>query len=95
MLTPLSNTGITGPTGHFCGFLAAFVNASFSFIGVETVVVVRLRFLSYSCVTRADLTLAHRPPARPRTRTARSPRPPAASLHASASSTSSERSSSA
>ncbi|GAA5847186.1 hypothetical protein JCM9279_006129 [Rhodotorula babjevae] len=31
--------GITGSTGHFCGFLAAFVNASFSFIGVETVVV--------------------------------------------------------
>ncbi|GAA6003032.1 uncharacterized protein JCM10292_000303 [Rhodotorula paludigena] len=31
--------GITGATGHFCGFLAAFVNASFSFIGVETVVV--------------------------------------------------------
>ncbi|GAA5888946.1 hypothetical protein JCM6882_009691 [Rhodosporidiobolus microsporus] len=31
--------GITGPTGHFLGFLAAFVNASFSFIGVETVVI--------------------------------------------------------
>jgi yeast amino acid transporter len=30
--------GITGPTGHFLGFLSAFVNASFSFIGVETVV---------------------------------------------------------
>ncbi|KAI3542266.1 amino acid permease [Colletotrichum filicis] len=31
--------GITGSTGHFLGFLAAFVNASFSFIGVETVVI--------------------------------------------------------
>ncbi|CEJ60079.1 Proline-specific permease [Penicillium brasilianum] len=31
--------GITGPTGHFLGFLASFVNASFSFIGVETVVI--------------------------------------------------------
>lgn len=30
-------TGITGSTGHFLGFLSAFVNASFSFIGVETV----------------------------------------------------------
>jgi amino acid transporter len=30
---------ITGPTGHFLGFLAAFVNASFSFIGVEVVVI--------------------------------------------------------
>ncbi|KAK7417262.1 hypothetical protein QQX98_004696 [Neonectria punicea] len=31
--------GITGPTGHFLGFLSAFVNASFSFVGVETVVI--------------------------------------------------------
>lgn len=31
--------GITGSTGHFLGFLSAFVNASFSFIGVETVVI--------------------------------------------------------
>ncbi|KAI5298019.1 hypothetical protein KEM55_003915, partial [Ascosphaera atra] len=31
--------GITGPTGHFLGFMSAFVNASFSFIGVETVVI--------------------------------------------------------
>ncbi|KAI6383096.1 hypothetical protein MCOR25_000284 [Pyricularia grisea] len=31
--------GIQGSTGHFLGFLAAFVNASFSFIGVETVVI--------------------------------------------------------
>jgi amino acid transporter len=31
--------GIAGPTGHFLGFLAAFVNASFSFIGVEVVVI--------------------------------------------------------
>ncbi|KAF6811629.1 amino acid permease [Colletotrichum sojae] len=31
--------GVTGSTGHFLGFLAAFVNASFSFIGVETVVI--------------------------------------------------------
>ncbi|KAF7591433.1 hypothetical protein BBP40_001594 [Aspergillus hancockii] len=31
--------GITGPTGHFLGFLSSFVNASFSFIGVETVVI--------------------------------------------------------
>lgn len=31
--------GITGPTGHFLGFLSAFVNASFSFIGVEVVVI--------------------------------------------------------
>ncbi|KAI1621554.1 putative amino acid permease [Exophiala viscosa] len=31
--------GVTGPIGHFLGFLAAFTNAAFSFIGVETVVV--------------------------------------------------------
>lgn len=31
--------GITGSAGHFCGFLAAFVNASFSYIGIETVVI--------------------------------------------------------
>ncbi|KAF2717105.1 hypothetical protein K431DRAFT_277631 [Polychaeton citri CBS 116435] len=31
--------GIKGPTGHFLGFLSAFVNASFSFIGIETVVI--------------------------------------------------------
>ncbi|KAK5065255.1 hypothetical protein LTR84_001093 [Exophiala bonariae] len=31
--------GITGSTGHFLGFLAALVNASFSFIGIETVVI--------------------------------------------------------
>ncbi|KAK1996052.1 amino acid permease [Colletotrichum falcatum] len=31
--------GVGGSTGHFLGFLAAFVNASFSFIGVETVVI--------------------------------------------------------
>ncbi|KAF7716441.1 Amino acid/polyamine transporter I family protein [Penicillium ucsense] len=31
--------GIIGPTGHFLGFLSSFVNASFSFIGVETVVI--------------------------------------------------------
>lgn len=31
--------GISGPTGHFLGFLSAFINASFSFIGVETVVI--------------------------------------------------------
>ncbi|KAH8664665.1 amino acid permease/ SLC12A domain-containing protein [Xylariales sp. PMI_506] len=31
--------GITGSTGHFLGFLSALVNASFSFIGVETVVI--------------------------------------------------------
>ena len=29
--------GIKGSTGHFLGFLSAFINASFSFIGVETV----------------------------------------------------------
>lgn len=31
--------GIEGPTGHFLGFLSAFVNAAFSFIGVETVAI--------------------------------------------------------
>lgn len=31
--------GITGSTGHFLGLLSALVNASFSFIGVETVVI--------------------------------------------------------
>ncbi|GJD00483.1 amino acid permease [Colletotrichum higginsianum] len=31
--------GIAGSSGHFLGFMAAFVNASFSFIGIETVVV--------------------------------------------------------
>ncbi|KAK5202465.1 hypothetical protein LTR41_011787 [Exophiala xenobiotica] len=31
--------GITGPTGHFLGFLSAFVNAAFSFIGIETFIV--------------------------------------------------------
>lgn len=37
---PFTNyNGITGSTGRFLAFLSAFVNASFSFIGVETVVV--------------------------------------------------------
>lgn len=37
---PLTDyNGITGSTGHFLGFLSSLVNASFSFIGVETVVV--------------------------------------------------------
>ena len=31
--------GIKGSAGHFCGFLAAFVNASFSYVGIETVVI--------------------------------------------------------
>ncbi|KAI5456478.1 amino acid permease/ SLC12A domain-containing protein [Mariannaea sp. PMI_226] len=31
--------GISGTTGHFLGFLSAFVNASFAFVGVETVVI--------------------------------------------------------
>lgn len=31
--------GIAGSTGHFLGFLASFVNAAFSFIGVEVVVI--------------------------------------------------------
>jgi amino acid transporter len=31
--------GIPGSTGHFLAFFSAFINASFSFIGVETVVV--------------------------------------------------------
>ncbi|WRT64945.1 uncharacterized protein IL334_001885 [Kwoniella shivajii] len=31
--------GITGSKGHFLGFLSALINASFSFIGVETVVI--------------------------------------------------------
>ncbi|KAI8717955.1 hypothetical protein NCS52_00873000 [Fusarium sp. LHS14.1] len=31
--------GITGSAGHFLGFLSAFVNASFSFVSVETVVI--------------------------------------------------------
>ena len=31
--------GITGSTGHFLGVLSALINASFSFIGVETVVI--------------------------------------------------------
>ena len=31
--------GITGSTGHFLAFLSAFVNASYSYIGIETVVV--------------------------------------------------------
>ncbi|UZJ55604.1 hypothetical protein CBS101457_004924 [Exobasidium rhododendri] len=31
--------GITGSKGHFLGTLSAFVNASFSFIGIETVVI--------------------------------------------------------
>lgn len=31
--------GIKGSTGHFLGFLSAFVNASFSFVGIETVVI--------------------------------------------------------
>lgn len=37
---PFTNyNGITGSTGHFLGFLSAFINASFSYIGVETVIV--------------------------------------------------------
>ncbi|CAI6332732.1 unnamed protein product [Periconia digitata] len=31
--------GIPGSSGHFLGFVSAFVNASFSFIGVETVAI--------------------------------------------------------
>ncbi|WVQ84525.1 hypothetical protein IAT38_006679 [Cryptococcus sp. DSM 104549] len=31
--------GIKGSLGHFLGFFSAFINASFSFIGVETVVI--------------------------------------------------------
>lgn len=31
--------GVTGPTGHFLGFMAAFTNAAFSYLGVETVVI--------------------------------------------------------
>lgn len=31
--------GITGSTGHFLAFFSAFINASFSYIGIETVVV--------------------------------------------------------
>ncbi|GAA5838134.1 hypothetical protein JCM5353_001508 [Sporobolomyces roseus] len=31
--------GLTGNTGNFAGFVSAFVNAAFSFIGVETVVI--------------------------------------------------------
>lgn len=31
--------GIQGPAGHFFGFLSAFITASFSFIGVEIVVI--------------------------------------------------------
>jgi amino acid transporter len=31
--------GITGSTGHFLGVMSALVNASFSFIGIETVVI--------------------------------------------------------
>jgi amino acid transporter len=31
--------GITGSTGHFVAFFSAFINASFSYIGIETVVV--------------------------------------------------------
>lgn len=31
--------GIAGPTGHFLGFLSSFINAAFSFIGIETVVI--------------------------------------------------------
>jgi amino acid transporter len=31
--------GVAGSTGHFLGFLSAFVNAAFSFIGTETVVI--------------------------------------------------------
>lgn len=31
--------GIQGPKGHFLGFLSAFVEAAFSYIGIETVVI--------------------------------------------------------
>ncbi|KAJ5281919.1 amino acid permease/ SLC12A domain-containing protein [Penicillium angulare] len=31
--------GITGPKGHFLGFLSSFVNAAFTYIGIETVVI--------------------------------------------------------
>lgn len=36
---PSQNSGITGPKGHFLGMLSALVNASFSYIGVEVVVI--------------------------------------------------------
>lgn len=47
--------GITGPTGHFLGFISAFINASFSFIGVETVSC--STYIETSC---ADLLGCHR-----------------------------------
>lgn len=36
---------ITGSTEHFLGFLSAFVNASFSFIGIETLVIGAAEFV--------------------------------------------------
>ncbi|ORY72044.1 amino acid permease/ SLC12A domain-containing protein [Pseudomassariella vexata] len=53
--------GIGGPTGHFLGFLSAFVNASFSFIGVETVVITAAESINpHRAIPRAASNVTYR-----------------------------------
>lgn len=53
--------GITGSTGHFLGFLAAFVNASFSFIGVEVVVITAAESLNpHKAIPRSATNVTYR-----------------------------------
>lgn len=53
--------GITGAKGHFLGFLAAFVNASFSFIGVEVVVITAAESLApHTAIPQAATTVTYR-----------------------------------
>lgn len=53
--------GITGSTGHFLGFLAAFINASFSFIGVEVVVITAAESLNpHKAIPRSATNVTYR-----------------------------------
>jgi amino acid transporter len=48
--------GITGPTGHFLGFLSAFINASFTYLGIETFIVsLTLSYIDVNVLDRSFL----------------------------------------
>lgn len=52
--------GITGSTGHFLGFLSALINASFSFVGIEAVVISAAEALDpHRSVPRAATTVTY------------------------------------
>lgn len=53
--------GVKGSTGHFFGFLSAFVNASFSFVGVETVVITAAEAVNpHSAIPKAANRVTYR-----------------------------------